>query len=183
MYVHTLCSLDKVPGILCPLSPAFSSISCQKKIKKRQIGVTYLAAYMHACMHARHFSCIRVELWLWAIHSLNKETIVPTNLNEQPAHVPWSQAFVWSRGKHGSCEKTIPAWSWANMGLHLITGKLQLDHQQARSCIWSRANISSMITRKHGVAFDHEQTSPAWPRASTELRLITSKCIYYGGPQ
>ena len=66
----------------------------------------------------------------------------------------------------------------ANMELHLITRRhLQLNHKQRRGYIKSRANISSLITRKHGVAFDHEQTSPAWPRASMELHLIMSKHI------
>ena len=61
------------------------------------------------------------------------------------------------------------------MELHLITSNLQLGHAQARSCIWSRANISSMITSQHGAAFDHMQKSPAWSQANMGLHLITSK--------
>ena len=64
------------------------------------------------------------------------------------------------------------------MELHLITSNLQLGHAQARSCIWSRANISSMITSQHGAAFDHMQKSPGWSQANMGLNLITSKHLH-----
>ena len=53
----------------------------------------------------------------------------------------------------------------ANMELHLMTSKhLQLDHN-------------------HGVAYNHEQKSPARSRTSMELHLIMSKHLQLGHVQ
>ena len=70
----------------------------------------------------------------------------------------------------------------------LISSQLQRSDRQARamqtwSYIWSQANISSLITSNHGVAYTHEQKSRAWSRASMELHLITSKHPQFGHAQ
>ena len=61
------------------------------------------------------------------------------------------------------------------MKLHLITSKpLQLDHARARSCIWSRANISCLITSRH-VLWIWCNTLPRWLEAvsSTLVEMVT----------
>ena len=87
----------------------------------------------------------------------------------------WSQANISSliTSNHGVAythEQKSRAWSRASMELHLITSKhLQLGQAQAWSFIWSRANISILITRKHRVALDHMHKSLAWSRASMDF--------------
>ena len=75
-------------------------------------------------------SCIRVGLWLWGMQPLSKETMMPADHDEQRADVPWSPANM------------ELVWTRANMVL--LTSKHQI--------------ISRLLTSKHWVAFDHEQT-------------------------